>query len=740
MNKNLQFKLRGVPANRRLRIEDKKINSSKLYPSNSSKFEKAIEDQERNKIENIEDFHNSSKKSEIINRNGTYVEFLDSLKEKFTLEFSKYENLKYFNFDIVNYNIFNIITENAHEIAKLHDTTIETVAELLSKMLRGDNQELEGLPQTDKSRIIALVKILFPVLFTAINKSASGCVSFVFTPGTNNVLIQLENKYDAVEKLMKAFSISYKNKNFSIEQENMTYRKLMLEAIQKDKSNDIKKIKQLNINGDLFFSARKAELKFLDKVIKILNKAGIFLQFTRDESHHSVDEKSIMAKFESVLKEINDRHSKISILVVSATNFEQYKFQKTYVRLGIGFTGFPTNEYYYREYKNSNMNLINHQSIVEYGNDNGIFELDLVIPNMYKNEDSWQKSSTLKDKFKSHYLYQKFCENKLFDLISHFYESNIKNSKGMLLRFLKDNEGMEELIENINKKIDLNVKFIRYTGKCDSTIIEILDQEDYKNDDFFYIIYVTARARMSDTIPSDIKIGIDFTQEASTIAALIQGTLGRFGGYGKEDSLVLLSNKSIKILDDFLHSEGIKWSKKKTNNHIRIGLNTRNNLKLTITKSDEICKRIINKAEVILNENVRLGNLKISQSVKLGPNIKLGANPTDKMNISFFDDILTIDDEKYFLDKYYPGEIISKEDLSLTKKGKPIIQSRTQKNADEDKSKTGGTHSKTILLRTEIIGNRIIVHSINIPKFTNITRGEIKEGCVGDKLNIKGVA
>ena len=161
---------------------------------------------------------------------------------------------------------------------------------------------------------------------------------------------------------------------------------------------------------------------------------------------------------------------------------------------------------------------------------------------------------------------------------------------------------------------------------------------------------------------------------------------------------------------------------------------------MKIIRCDSVCEKVINKMENILNANVELGNLKIHQSVKLGPNIKLGTNPTDKMNISFFNDVLTIEDEKHILDTYYPGENFLKDNLSLTKKGNPIIQCRTQKDTEKDKSKKGGTHTRTILVRYSIIKNKIIIHSINIPKVTNTNNQDIQIGCVGNKLNRKGVA
>ncbi len=121
------------------------------------------------------------------------------------------------------------------------------------------------------------------------------------------------------------------------------------------------------------------------------------------------------------------------------------------------------------------------------------------------------------------------------------------------MRFSQDNATTGRLLKAIERRLEnQNIVVVQGYNRSFNTVQELLDMSGI-GENHKYVVFVTAKGRMSDSFPADCGYGLDFTPRSDTWASLIQGILGRMFGYNK-DPLVILSdanyNRVIKCQEE----------------------------------------------------------------------------------------------------------------------------------------------------------------------------------------------
>ena len=125
---------------------------------------------------------------------------------------------------------------------------------------------------------------------------------------------------------------------------------------------------------------------------------------------------------------------------------------------------------------------------------------------------------------------------------------------GICVRLFNDNRRSHGLLNRLGLNPD-RIEVIEWFGS------EFRGQsvkraiENRKRKDLPFLIAVTNRARMGDAFPASVRWFVDFSRQASTLNALLQGLLGRACGYNKR-STVSLSDENAQLVEDYQRTRG----------------------------------------------------------------------------------------------------------------------------------------------------------------------------------------
>jgi len=195
------------------------------------------------------------------------------------------------------------------------------------------------------------------------------------------------------------------------------------------------------------------------------------------------------------------------------------------------------------------------------------------ISDLYENFDSWDD-------------YREEMQQGLAAVLNYCYTENPQNGNGVLVRFKSDNICTDALIKDIRPYLheDLRRKIVKgYDCEYD-TVSELLQDNHIDHEKDFYIVFVTAKGRMSDTYPVSCTYGLDCCFSTDTLTALLQGVLGRMSGYHK-NPMVILSEANVKMVTDFIegrykpHGKLSKDAKKNSRRAYRFDRRSTNHIK-----------------------------------------------------------------------------------------------------------------------------------------------------------------
>jgi hypothetical protein len=332
----------------------------------------------------------------------------------------------------------------------------------------------------------------------------------------------------------------------------------------------------------------KKNLNILPAMFGALDKANHTVIIDRDEVHSAVAEDSIndkimkahAAEFKLVENSIYDliKHRAgigrmAQFVATSATNWHSLHLEKLALCVNERYTGIDFG--YYDEHgrpcqvaKSNGVTIKtpDMSSLSDFATKIGDKVLPWVRPSWYLDEElflKWMEVEGLQRLFAGYADYRRKCAKSIAGVIIHLLvHDNWKQHKGMLVRFVNNNHQMNSFLAEIGPILSRHgIEVVREYGDEHKSIEELLEQNGI-GEDKLYVIFATAGSRMSDTFPRECGYGLDLTHKSDTLAAIIQGVLGRLLGYFK-DPFVILSNDNYDrirgyIDRDFLPKHGEK--------------------------------------------------------------------------------------------------------------------------------------------------------------------------------------
>lgn len=466
--------------------------------------------------------------------------------------------------------------------------TVQTIIPVIGMLLAGKNVALIGLCQSAKtpSQVLAM---LFACGFKTL-KEGRACIPVIWTPKGSTYYGQFLSKFDDIWNAIRHAKISIDDKTASLndiyEETSDEFYNAMSDSLGKVKaiiSADRKKHIQQelkNYKGRNTFvlpmSCKNDELFRL--AVEAARSCNFSMIIDRDEAHHSVGKNSTNDKMFSpsqsegrrnksersftelnIYKILNDRTTDFQLMAVSATNWNSLHLDKAIVYVNENYTGI---DFAYLDENGLPVRITELMGVTirrpeikcycEMAKEIGDVDLAYIRPHWYQNEDAFLEEMERNGlPFSGWRNYKKRMIFAIANLIDWLLiRENPKNKRGVLLRFVNDNVLMDEFIQQLRKGLDKRIKIVKFYRADYQSVDELLRDNDVGPDDL-YVVVPTAGARMGDSFPAHCGYGIDFTYEASTLAALIQGILGRIGcGYFK-DPLVILSPANVEIIEDY---------------------------------------------------------------------------------------------------------------------------------------------------------------------------------------------
>ena len=126
---------------------------------------------------------------------------------------------------------------------------------------------------------------------------------------------------------------------------------------------------------------------------------------------------------------------------------------------------------------------------------------------------------------------------------------------GALLRIANKRQLTEDVLEVMGvdgSDSPYNViRFYDATGDIKQVI-----EDATRHDKRPYIVVTVGKGRMGDAFPGSTVLAMDLTHTATDANALLQGMIGRMCGYGKDNPVVIVSNQSYLMWDQYLENSG----------------------------------------------------------------------------------------------------------------------------------------------------------------------------------------
>jgi hypothetical protein len=461
--------------------------------------------------------------------------------------------------------------------SRLHGETILTCIDIAERILAGENIGLLGLVQSGKTPSLFFGGLLSCVLIYL--KTGIFAQPMYLTPNTENCWNQFRQKSRGIFACIRNMRVTYDGKSIGIEEymDSLQNKRRHCIGDMLINRNSIlgKKIAarvrqqidaHLSASLHLILPMSQKYGSLIEIIVKTFKEEDLYLVMLRDESHYAIAEKSVNDRIftDNELYELVNNNQRFQIVMCSATNWVALHLETVLLRVSDQYTGLDfaffdtknankaTEEVYTSVAQGIGIKKPEICSISAYAQLTKNPDLAHVVPAWYKDEADFNKKKVkLSLPFADHAKYRQrveyavaACITKVFDGVSS--DDRSRDHRGMLVRFSNDNAVTDNLIRMIKPKLPDDIKTIRAYDDSFSTIEELLKLNKV-NESGRYIVFVTARGRMSDSFPRECGYGIDFTYNSETLAAIIQGVMGRMLGYNK-DPFILLSDKNYESI------------------------------------------------------------------------------------------------------------------------------------------------------------------------------------------------
>lgn len=525
-------------------------------------------------------------------------------KEKIRISFKKiYGNKKYVSMKQVQFS-------DAIQEEGMFPETIDTAIRAMKALDEGNNVALLGLIQSCKSSSQTISAMLFGVVHYL--KTGVMVLPIFLLPSGDTYVGQFRHKLEIVTVLFNDAEITIgKNNSVLVKDYYQEYVKSRRSALSKDFAdvkdivNDRNKVANLlddlNVKEHYIMPVSRKFQEVFKIIVNAVKQNNWRILLIRDESHNAVAKNSVNddmfgGAFEEMLEDdpnhqrspddqaiydmIRDKH--VQVMAVSATNWVALMepFVPVPVALNNLYCGLD-----FRYYLNNRdeegllvakgngvkIKLPEIVGLREFSSRVGNSDIKHLKGGLYSNIDNFDKY--LEDHpdfpFRSHEEYKDRCNKAISDACKWLIVHNPKNTdaspkRGILLRLHNQNNSAKLLANYLDKSLS-GVKVIRYfddnSRPAKFTTIPALMKRNNVGPNDFYLIIATARARMSDSFPINCSYGIDLTRKSSTLAALLQGVLGRMCGYNK-NPLIILSDSNEKRIREYIESDYTKWGGK----------------------------------------------------------------------------------------------------------------------------------------------------------------------------------
>lgn len=489
-----------------------------------------------------------------------------------------------------NFHINETVREKLHPAndGRIYYETIATVIRMLyilaGKFSKG--LTLLGLVQSAKTHS----QILSAIFASTIRWLQDGIYThpiFLIPNMKGTYVAQFSDKFNEVLACHKHLVIHCNGKSISIGDylENAHYeRNKAIEAVSPDAHQLVFSKKEWNKfqNQKNDFDAKLVLILPLSKkIVHILNILFVALArsahrsiLARDESHAaaahgSIGDKimsgtqmmSVLQKKElSIYDSINRADGDCQFIATSATNFGTLHFTEKVPLLvnkdycGIDF-GYQDGQQFYQIASHYGV-TIRHPDVVsqtDMGTIIGDPVFQWIKPGWYVDEEAFLKNmekNNLQQYFGGWTDYKRKVAKSLAHGINYMITSGIKAGNKMLLRFFNDNTLMDNLLADMKPHLDKSIRIIKEYDGNHKSIKQLMTLNGVLPTDKVLLV-PSAGCRMSDTLTKDFCYGWDFTNRTTTLAALLQGVLGRVCGYFK-DPHVMLSDDNADALDQYV--------------------------------------------------------------------------------------------------------------------------------------------------------------------------------------------
>jgi hypothetical protein len=369
---------------------------------------------------------------------------------------------------------------------------------------------------------------------------------------------------------------------------------------------------------------------------KAIEDNGDRIILDRDEAHCAISDGSVNDQINSGLritakekdsKDFTDKMEKdksiydmvdrgiIQVISTSATNWDATKLFPVPVTMNENYCGLDCG---YLDRNKQKQTVAGSRGIKIKTPDIMTFEqldsvigkkISHVIPGAYsqqktfsKKNEKWGNVYSTWDKYKDH------AAKCIAAAIVYFLvTNNNKKHRGMLVRFLNNNELMDQFLAKIEPHLKKhNIKVVKNYDCNYPTVGQLLKAKGVGDDDL-YVIFPTGGSRMSDSYPAHCGYGLNFTHESSTLTAILQDILGRLSGYFKNPTIVV-SQDAYDYIQEYIELGFFPPTKKRISRTAKRGANAKF---VNVTMFEQRLKKWLNKQPLIVKngkQTIMLGN------------------------------------------------------------------------------------------------------------------------------------
>jgi hypothetical protein len=632
---------------------------------------------------------------------------------------------------------------------EIHKETWVSICRVIDHLInkRSRGVSIFGLIQTAKTHTQAM-----GVLISALIKTIQGpsgedgeflqyCHPIFFTPNGTKYLGQYVAKTKDAIHVFKNLKVVCGDKSMTLE--------AFLGCLQHDRNNRIAQCVHEEGLSRKIIRQNQDYVGFLTLASSNKNKQlfAAFLRshpetrfiIVRDESHHSAAQGSVQDEIlmmketpidvalrqerESIYDMVNKvgAENRCQFVSASATNWGGLRLERVHVQINKWYCGF---DFAYKVKDENGIERIHKvsegvrfkmpkiTSLGQLADACKCEDIRHIRPIWYLNIGKFTKANERYELgYSSHEEYQKRCMKAIAKCIRYFlFDNNAKNHDGMLVRFLNNNAVMSRFLEEIKPLLPAEVKIIKMFDEINTPSVKsLLRMEGVKLGDK-YIVFATAKARMSDTFPINCGYGLDFTHASATLTALLQGVMGRMFGYYK-DPIIVLSEYNYDWVQRYIENGFLAVPGKPILGDMRVVSDFRNAVRFEPdgdSRMSAIFDRIQNQ---VIDQSVRAGHFrKFGEKSKGCIGLLLGSN----LEVDFYNDILHHGDIEYLESKantplLRPGDISELNDVVKTHgQGYTHFVSRTEGPGLSDKAGGKDYHKeidgdKTIIYRSVVI-------------------------------------